>query len=56
MIFDAIDTNNDGGIGDDEFYNYFTSFGLTDKAISKQVFTAMDTNGDGSLDRGGNKK
>jgi hypothetical protein len=56
LIFDAIDTNNDGGIGDDEFANYFSSFGITDTAVSKSIFKAMDTNGDGSLDKSGIKK
>jgi len=55
LIFDAIDTNADGGIGDDEFAAYFTSLGVTDTAFAKTVFKAMDTNGDGSLDRAGNK-
>ncbi len=52
LIFDAIDTNNDGGIGSDEFANYFGSFGL-DKAVAQQTFNAMDANGDGELSREG---
>jgi Ca2+-binding EF-hand superfamily protein len=51
LIFDAIDTNNDGGIGDDEFVAYFTSLGVNDAAFAKSVFKAMDANNDGSLSR-----
>ena len=51
MIFDAIDTNADGGIAADEFATYFTSLGVNDAAFATQVFKAMDTNNDGSLSR-----
>ena len=51
MIFDAIDTNNDGGIEVAEFTAYFTSLGLNDAAFAKSVFEAMDANNDGSLSR-----
>ena len=42
MIFDAIDTNGDGGIEVAEFTAYFTSLSVTDAAIA---------NHDGSLSR-----
>ena len=51
MIFDAIDTNADGGIAAEEFATYFTSLGVNDAAFAAQVFKAMDTDGDGSLSR-----
>ena len=51
MIFDAIDTNGNGGIEVGEFANYFTSFGLNDPAMAKQVFDAMDSNHDQSLSK-----
>jgi len=51
LIFDAVDTNADGGIEVAEFTAYFTSLGLTDAAFAKTVFEAMDANHDGSLSR-----
>ena len=51
MIFDAIDTNNDGGIAASEFATYFTSLGVNDAAFATEVFKAMDANNDGSLSR-----
>ena len=51
MIFDAIDTNADGGIAAEEFATYFTSLGVNDAAFAKSVFKAMDANNDGSLSR-----
>ena len=51
MIFDAIDTNADGGIAAEEFATYFTSLGVNDAAFATQVFEAMDANHDGSLSR-----
>jgi Ca2+-binding EF-hand superfamily protein len=51
LIFDAIDTNADGGIAADEFSTYFTSLGVNDAAFATEVFKAMDTNNDGSLSR-----
>jgi hypothetical protein len=51
LIFDAIDTNNDGGIAASEFATYFTSLGVNDSAFATEVFKAMDANGDGELSR-----
>ena len=51
MIFDAIDTNADGGIAAEEFATYFTSMGVNDAAFAAEVFKAMDADGDGSLSR-----
>ena len=51
MIFDAIDTNGDGGIEVEEFTAYFKSLSVTDAAVANQVFQAMDANHDGSLSR-----
>jgi len=51
LIFDAIDTNADGGIAAEEFAQYFTSLGVNDAAFARSVFEAMDANHDGSLSR-----
>ena len=51
MIFDAIDTNADGGIAAEEFAQYFTSLSVNDAAFARTVFEAMDANHDGSLSR-----
>ena len=51
LIFDAIDTNADGGIEVVEFTAYFSSLGLTDAAFANTVFQDMDANHDGSLSR-----
>jgi Ca2+-binding EF-hand superfamily protein len=51
LIFDAIDTNADGGIAAEEFASYFNSLGVDDEEFANKIFQAMDTNKDGSLSR-----
>ena len=51
LIFEAIDTNADGGIGPEEFDNYFISLGVEDTYFALKVFQAMDTNHDDSLSK-----
>ena len=53
LIFDAIDTNGDGGIAVAEFTAYFQSLGINDAKVSSEVFNSMDLNGDGELSREG---
>ena len=53
LIFDAIDTNNDGRLTYEEFSAYYSSLGINDTKIAKEVFTEMDTNGDCEISRQG---
>jgi Ca2+-binding EF-hand superfamily protein len=53
LIFDAIDTDKDQSITRKEFGNYFKSLNLTDDSAVDQIFNAMDSNSDGSINRDG---
>ncbi len=55
LIFDAIDTNRDGGIASEEFFLFFKSLGVNDSNFASLVFQAMDSNKDGSLSRDGSQ-
>jgi hypothetical protein len=56
IVFEAIDANHDNGISPAEFHNYFVSLGVNNEAFTNQVFSAMDTNGDGDLSNEGTQK
>lgn len=53
LIFEAIDCNQDDGVSSVEFGNYFKSFGLNDDKFVCDVFSSMDANNDGSLNKEG---
>jgi Ca2+-binding EF-hand superfamily protein len=53
FIFDAADYNRDGEISKDEFSTYFKSLRINDDAIIQQVFRAIDTNNDGTVNKQG---
>ena len=53
LIFQAIDTNNDGSIAKEEFQVYFESFGLEDTKFAIEIFKDLDTNHDLSLSQEG---
>ena len=53
LIFQAIDTNNDGSIANEEFQVYFQSFGLDDEKFTTEIFKILDTNHDLSLSQEG---
>lgn len=53
FIFDAVDFNRDGDISKDEFSTYFKSLRINDDAIIQQVFRAMDTNNDETVNKQG---
>jgi Ca2+-binding EF-hand superfamily protein len=53
FIFDTIDFNRDGDISKDEFSTYFKSLRINDDGIIQHVFTAMDTNNDGTVNKQG---
>ena len=49
-MFDAIDTNHDGYIQQEEYVHHFKISGL-DTSLAKEAFDAIDTNKDGLLSR-----
>jgi len=49
LFFDLIDINGDGVIQKEEFELWFKVFGIEDKQVAHQSFSALDTNGDGQL-------
>ena len=53
LIFQSIDTNNDGSIASDEFQVYFESFGLHDTKFAIEIFKDLDTNHDMALSQQG---
>ena len=53
LIFQAIDTNNDGAIASDEFQVYFQSFGIDHPKFSQNIFKELDTNHDRALSQEG---
>jgi len=46
LIFQAIDSNEDGKISTEEFQAYFESFGINDLNYIKDIFKIFDTNHD----------
>jgi len=50
IMFDAVDTSNDGVIELQEFINYFNALGIGEE-IAKEAFKGLDTNHDGVLSR-----
>jgi len=50
LVFDVVDTNQDGSIQLDEFITYINIVGVNE-AIGKKAFNALDTNHDGVLSR-----
>ena len=46
LIFQAIDSNDDGKISTEEFQAYFESFGINDLNYIKDTFKIFDTNHD----------
>jgi len=53
FIFDAVDFNRDGEVSKDEFSTYFKSLRINDDVIIQQVFNAMDTNHDDTVNKQG---
>jgi len=53
VIFDAVDTNGDGQIANDEFKAYFESLGINNEKFTNDVFKEMDTNNDRMLSKDG---
>ena len=53
LIFDAIDSDKDSGISKDEFRYFFLSLNVDDRNISDWVFSAIDEDGNESLDQQG---
>ena len=53
LIFDAIDADKDSGITKEEFRYFFLSLNIDDKNISDWVFSAIDEDGNESLDQDG---
>ena len=51
LIFDAIDADKDSGITKEEFRYFFLSLNIDDKNISDWVFSAIDEDGNESLDQ-----
>ncbi len=49
-LFDIFDTDGDGVLGPDEFCNFYGVYGL-DSAMARQVFAALDMDGDGTVTR-----
>ena len=53
LIFDAIDSDKDGGICKTEFSTYFKSLNISDVKAAEQVFAAIDDNADGYVSKDG---
>ena len=53
MIFEAVDTDTDGNIGQEEFKAYFASFGINDEKFAIEIFREMDSNHDLALSKQG---
>ena len=46
MLFQAIDSNEDGKLSTEEFQNFFESFGIIDLNFIKDTFKIFDSNHD----------